>query len=138
MAMGRRERDEQGSFWIPTSALPTTAAHPFYEHVNRILDGRGFDGFVEDLCRKFYPQRMGRPSLAPAVYFRLMLIGCFEGIERRLAEPARARRQDHQDEGWAYTLSSPWQKGKQRFGNTVPDRENHRLWRRCHSIATGC
>ena len=81
MAMGRRERDEQGSFWIPTSALPTTASHPFYEHVNRILDGRGFDGFVEDLCRKFYPQRMGRPSLAPAVYFRLMLIGYLEGIE---------------------------------------------------------
>jgi hypothetical protein len=66
MAMGTRERDEQGSFWIPTSALPTTASHPFYEHVNRILDGRGFDGFVEELCRRFYHQRMGRPSLAAA------------------------------------------------------------------------
>ncbi len=62
--MGTRERDDQGSFWIPTSALPTTASHPFYEQVNRILDGRGFDGFVEDLCRRFYHQRMGRPSLA--------------------------------------------------------------------------
>lgn len=81
MAMGSREQDEQGSFWIPTSALPTSASHPFYEQVNRILDDRAFDGFVEDLCRKFYHERMGRPSLAPAVYFRLMLIGYFEGID---------------------------------------------------------
>jgi len=81
MAMGRRDRDDQGSFWIPTSALPTTASHPFYEQVNRILDSRGFDSFVEELCSKFYHQRMGRPSLAPAVYFRLMLIGYFEGID---------------------------------------------------------
>ena len=81
MAMGTREQDEQGSFWIPTSALPMSASHPFYEQVNRILDGRGFDRFVEDLCRKFYHERMGRPSLAPAVYFRLMLIGYFEGID---------------------------------------------------------
>jgi len=81
MAMGTREQDDQGSFWIPTSALPMSASHPFYEQVNRILDGRGFDGFVEDLCRKFYHERMGRPSLAPAVYFRLMMIGYFEGID---------------------------------------------------------
>jgi transposase len=81
MAMGTREQDDQGSFWIPTSALPMSASHPFYEQVNRILDGRGFDRFVEDLCRPFYHERMGRPSLAPAVYFRLMLIGYFEGID---------------------------------------------------------
>ena len=53
MAMGKRDQDDQGNFWIPTSALPTAASHPFYEHVNRILDGKDFDGFVEDLCRKF-------------------------------------------------------------------------------------
>ena len=58
-----------------------SASHPFYEQVNRILDGRCFDGFVADLCRKFYHERMGRPSLAPAVYFRLMMIGYFEGID---------------------------------------------------------
>jgi len=81
MAMGKREQDDQGSFWIPTTALPVSAAHPFYEQVNRILDGQGFDGFVEDLCRKFYADKMGRPSLAPAIYFRLMLIGYLEGID---------------------------------------------------------
>jgi transposase len=81
MAMGKREQDDQGSFWIPTTALPVSAAHPFYEQVNRILDGHGFDRFVEDLCRKFYADKMGRPSLAPAIYFRLMLIGYLEGID---------------------------------------------------------
>jgi transposase len=81
MAMGKRDRQDQESFWIPTAQLPTTAAHPFYEQVNRILDGEGFDGFVEELCGKFYHERMGRPSLPPAVYFRLMLIGYFEGID---------------------------------------------------------
>ena len=81
MAMGQRERDDQGSFWVATSALPTGAAHPFYEQVNRILDSRGFDGFVEGRCRRFYADTMGRPSLAPAVYFRIMMVGYFEGID---------------------------------------------------------
>jgi transposase len=57
------------------------ASHPFYTQVNRILDSKGFDRFVEDLCRPFYHERMGRPSLPPAIYFRLMLIGYFEGID---------------------------------------------------------
>jgi len=81
VAMGQRERDDQGSFWVATSALPTGAAHPFYEQVNRILDSRGFDGFVEGRCRRFYADTMGRPSLAPAVYFRIMMVGYFEGID---------------------------------------------------------
>ncbi|MFH1420182.1 MAG: transposase, partial [Planctomycetota bacterium] len=71
----------RGSFWVSTSSLPMASSHPFYEQVNRILDGRSFDGFVEGLCRKFYHQRMGRPSPAPVVHFRLMLIGYFEGID---------------------------------------------------------
>jgi transposase len=81
MAMGTRDREHQGDFWIPTSALPMTASHPFYEQVNKILDAAGFDRFVEDECRKFYAEKMGRPSLPPAIYFRLMLIGYFEGID---------------------------------------------------------
>ena len=53
----------------------------FYEQVNQILGAQGFDRFVEELCRRFYADKMGRPSLAPAIYFRLMLIGYFEGID---------------------------------------------------------
>jgi transposase len=81
MAMGKRDREHQGDFWIPTASLPVSASHPFYEQVNRILDSQGFDGFVEGLCARFYAAKMGRPSLPPAVYFRLMLIGYLEGID---------------------------------------------------------
>ena len=67
--------------WIATSDLPTPAAHPFYQRLNALLAAAGFDGFVDDLCAKFYAPTMGRPSLAPAIYFRLLLIGYFEGID---------------------------------------------------------
>jgi len=81
MAMGRRNRESQGDFWIETTTLPPAPAHPFYVAVNKILDSRGFDGYVEAACRRFYADKMGRPSLPPAIYFRLLLIGYFEGID---------------------------------------------------------
>jgi transposase len=56
-------------------------AHPFYEQLNRVLEGRGFDEYVERQCAGFYAEKMGRPSLAPGRYFRLLLIGYFEGID---------------------------------------------------------
>jgi transposase len=56
-------------------------AHPFYEQLNRLLEARGFDAWVEQQCARFYAARMGRPSLAPGRYFRLLLIGYFEGID---------------------------------------------------------
>jgi transposase len=60
--------------------------HPFYRKLNSILDFHGFDRFVEERCRKYYKPG-GRPSLPPSVYFRLSLIGYFEGIgsERAIA-----------------------------------------------------
>jgi transposase len=81
MAMGKRKRGEQSSFWIATTALPQSGGHPFYQQVNKILDSEGFDEFVEACCRGFYADQMGRPSLPPAVYFRLLLIGYFEGLD---------------------------------------------------------
>ena len=55
--------------------------HPFYTRLNALLDAHDFDPFVEGLCRGFYAQVMGRPSLAPGRYFRLLLVGYFEGID---------------------------------------------------------
>ncbi len=80
MAMGTRE-DEQSSLWIATSDLPTSPGHPFYMRLNALLDGHDFDRFVEGQCRAFYAPVMGRPSLAPGRYFRLLLVGYFEGID---------------------------------------------------------
>src|SRR5258708_34167350 len=44
------------------------------------MDDAGFDKLCEEQCRDFYPTKLGRPSLSPGVYFRLLLIGFFEGI----------------------------------------------------------
>jgi transposase len=86
MAMGKRKRKlRQSTMWITTSDLPRTAAHPFYEQMNRILEQAGFDAHVEKLCEPFYAERMGRPSLLPGRYFRLLLIGYFEGLDSERA-----------------------------------------------------
>jgi transposase len=81
MAMGKHRATRQTAIWIATSDLPTPAAHPFYQRLNALLAKAEFDAFVEGRCVRFYAATMGRPSLAPAVYFRLLLIGYFEGID---------------------------------------------------------
>jgi len=78
--MGKR-KSEQAPLWIPTTELPVSPGHPFYVRLNEVLDAAGFDRFVEDQCRPFYAPVMGRPSLAPGRYFRLLLVGYFEGLD---------------------------------------------------------
>jgi transposase len=91
MAMGKRKRgSRQSTIWIATSDLPTTAGHPFYERLNRILNKAGFDAYVEKLCAPFYAEKMGRPSLVPGRYFRLLLVGYFEGLDSERAIAWRA------------------------------------------------
>ena len=80
MAMGKRT-SEQAPLWIATTELPVSPGHPFYVRLNEVLDATGFDRFVEEQCRPFYAPVMGRPSLAPGRYFRLLLIGYFEGLD---------------------------------------------------------
>ena len=75
-----RDDGSQQSMWVATADLPQSAGHPFYEQLNRILEAAGFDAFVEGLCAPFYAM-MGRPSPAPGRYFRLLLIGYFEGLD---------------------------------------------------------
>ena len=88
MAMGKRPVARQASpLWVETADLPTSDGHPFFERLNRVLEDCGFDAFVEGLCSAFYAARMGRPSLRPGRYFRMLLIGYFEGLssERGIA-----------------------------------------------------
>ena len=95
MAMGKRkDQEQQEEMWIPQAALPKGAAHPFYQRLNQLLEESRFDEFVEGRCRRFYAEKRGRPSLAPGVYFRLLLIGYFEGIdsERGIAPGGRMTR----------------------------------------------
>ena len=82
MAMGtRKDRERQEMLWMSATELRATAAHPFYLRLTELLDRYGFDRFVEDVCKEFYAAKMGRPGLAPGIYFRLMLVGYFEGID---------------------------------------------------------
>src|SRR5438034_4485398 len=80
MAMGKR-KSEQAPMWVAATELPVSPGHPFYVRLNAILDAAGFDRFVEAACRSFYAPVLGRPSLAPGRYFRLLLVGYFEGID---------------------------------------------------------
>jgi transposase len=79
--MGKRKRDRQPAMWVTTTDLPTAASHPFYRRLNQLLREHGFDDFAEAQCVSFYADTMGRPSLPPGIYFRLLLIGYFEGID---------------------------------------------------------
>jgi len=97
MAMGQRTHEEQTAMWVAVKELPKSVSHPFYEKLNRLLAEHGFDEFVEAQCRSFYAEKMGRPSLAPGQYFRLLLVGYFEcldserGIAWRAADSSGVR-----------------------------------------------
>ena len=82
MAMGRRrKRVRQEGLWTPTASLPVSASHPFYQRLNQILDEKKFDEYVETICEDFYAGEVGRPGLSPGIYFRLLMVGYFEGID---------------------------------------------------------
>ena len=84
-----RDDGSQQAIWVATADLPQGGGHPFYERLNKILGAAGFDAFVEKLCAPFYA-RMGRPSLAPGRYFRLLLVAYFEGLDSERAIAWRA------------------------------------------------
>jgi transposase len=67
--------------WVAATDLPVSPGHPFYTRLNTVLDGADFDRFAEAECARFYAPVMGRPGLPPGRYFRLLLIGYFEGID---------------------------------------------------------
>src|SRR6266581_6059581 len=80
MAMGRK-KERQDALWIVSSDLPKSPGHPFYQRVNILFEARGFDRFAEQRCEQFYADGVGRPSLPPGRYFRLLLLGYFEGLD---------------------------------------------------------
>ena len=91
MAMGTTRSDRsQQSMWVSAADPPRGAGYSFYERLNRILEAVGFDTFVEGLRARFYATKMGRPSLAPGRYFRLLLIGYFDGLDSERAIAWRA------------------------------------------------
>jgi transposase len=79
MALGKRKREQQTA-WIATTDLPKSPGHPFYKKLNRLLAEADFDEWLEALCAPYYAADSGRDSIPPGVYFRMILVGYFEGI----------------------------------------------------------
>ena len=87
MSMSKREESQQEEMWVPTRTLCEGPGHPFYTRLSRLLAEGGFDAYVEGLCAPYYAETLGRPSIAPGVYFRMLMIGYYEGLgsERGIA-----------------------------------------------------
>ncbi len=79
MALGKRKREQQAA-WVATTELPKSPGHPFYKKLNKLLAEAGFDEWLESLCAPYYSAGSGRDSIPPGVYFRMILVGYFEGI----------------------------------------------------------
>ncbi len=90
MALGKRRREHQ-ELWVSSSELPRSAGHPFYRAMNRLLLEAEFDDTVEALCASYYSESVGRPSIPPGVYFRMLLVGYFEGIDSQRGIAWRSR-----------------------------------------------
>ena len=82
MGMGRKtDREKQQDLWVAASEIVTTPGHVFYERLNTVLNEEKFDQRIEAICRKYYKSSSGRPSITPGTYFRMLLLGYFEGID---------------------------------------------------------
>ena|ERR1700685_4399007 len=83
MTMGKRKRERQEDLFIAVGSLPRSPGHPFYRRLNALLAEAGFDRWIESRCERYYEQeeRRGQPSIPPGVYFRMLLVGYFEGID---------------------------------------------------------
>ena len=79
MALGRH-REEQQEMWVATTSLPKSVGHVFYRKLNRLLAEADFDRTVENMCEPYYHAQLGRPSIPPGVYFRMLLVGYYEGL----------------------------------------------------------
>ncbi len=81
MAMGKRKQQRQDQLWLATDQIAKGPGSLFYIKLNEVLDKAGFDRWVEQRCEKFYVENIGRPGVPPGVYFRMLMIGYFEGID---------------------------------------------------------
>ena len=90
MAMGQ-QKARQGDLMVSWSEMPRSPGHVFYDRLQLVLIEGGFDGFAEAVCQPYYAARMGAPSVPPGRYFRMHLVGYFEGIDsERAAGVARS------------------------------------------------
>lgn len=80
MALGKRKTRRQQEFWVQTEKLQTGPAHIFYDRLNKLLAEIDFDERVEQLCAPYYADNVGRPGIPPGIFFRMIFVGYFEGL----------------------------------------------------------
>ena len=80
MALGRKKNCVQQELWVATDSIAKAPGHVFYERLNQLLSESGFDSFVEELVAPYYSTK-GRPGIPAGVYFRMLFVGYFEGID---------------------------------------------------------
>jgi transposase len=106
MALGKQKCEQQAA-WVATTDLPMSPGHPFYQKLNRLLGDAGFDDYVEKLCRPHYADGVGRPGIAPGIYFRMLFIGYFEGLDSQRAIAWRCHDSRSLQEFLGYALTEP-------------------------------
>jgi transposase len=80
MALGR-QKERQADLMVGWAELPRSPGHAFYDRLQAVLVEAGFDRFAEKECAPYYASERGRPSIPPGRYFRMHLVGYFEGID---------------------------------------------------------
>lgn len=107
MVLGRRKSEQQQDLFVMTTDLPKSVGHVFYTKLDELLAEAGFDRWVEDKCESYDRNGKGRPGIAPGVYFRMLLVGYFEGIQSQRGIAWRCAE--------SLSLRSRWQDGRRRF-----------------------
>jgi transposase len=126
MGMGRKkDREKQQDLWVAASEIVMTPGHVFYERLNTVLNAEKFDQRIEAVCRKYYKSSSGRPSLTPGTYFRMLLLGYFEGIESERGIAWRAADSLSLRKFLGYDFSEP-----------TPDHSTVSRTRRLYSVET--
>lgn len=121
MALGKRQGEKQQELFVPTTHVPKSPGHPFYKRVNELLKESGFDQWAETLCEPYYAEG-GRPGIPPGVYFRMLLVGYFEGIDSQRGIPWRCADSRSLQEflGLPLTATSPEHSSLTRVRQRLP------------------
>jgi transposase len=136
MALGKRKSEQQEA-WVATTELPRSPGHPFYKELNRLLAEDGFDVWLEKLCAPYYHATQGRPSIPPGIYFRMILVGYFEGLssQRGIAWRCCDSRSLAEFLGYGPTEETPDHSSLTKVGQRLPQEVHEAVFQRVLAMA---
>ena len=136
MALGKRKHQQQ-ALWVATTELPRSPGHPFYKRLNQLLAKDGFDAWAEQLCEPYYHAALGRPSIPPGIYLRMVLVGYFEGIasQRGIAWRCCDSRSLSEFLGFGPTEETPDHSSMSRVAQRLPPEVHEAMFQRVLAIA---